>query len=117
MVKTLKDQIEIDKSNEEARKDLALRADYNLLDGFRFFDLKSRGFITSSELERGLEKLGIFPTKDEIYLVFRRYDKDSDGLLKYSDFCKMITPQSIEYAKLMNERSPLYNDDNSDFDF
>lgn len=31
MVKTLKDQIEIDKSNEQVRKDLALRADYNLL--------------------------------------------------------------------------------------
>jgi len=52
--------------------------------------LKGRGFITSSEFERGLEKLGIFPTKDEIYLVFRRYDKDTDGLLKFLFLNKII---------------------------
>lgn len=69
-----------------------MRSDFNLLDGFRFFDIKGRGYITSSELERGLEELGIFPTKDEIYLFFRRNDKDSDGLLRYSDFCKFILP-------------------------
>lgn len=100
---------------EEARKKLALRSDFNLLDGFRLFDRKGRGYITSSELEKALANLGIFPTRDELYLLFRRYDKDSDGLVRFSDFSKMMNPTSSEYSNLLKERSPVYIESEDDF--
>jgi len=36
--------------------------------------------------------MAIYPTRDELYLYFKRYDRDEDGLLRYSDFCKAILP-------------------------
>jgi Ca2+-binding EF-hand superfamily protein len=82
LVKSLKDQISFDRDLEEAKRRLALRSDFNLLDAFKIFDRKGKGFVTMTELERALHEIGLYPTKDELYLFFRRYDKDSDGLLR-----------------------------------
>lgn len=85
------------------------------MDGFRLFDRKGRGYITSSELEKALANLGVFPSRDELYLLFRRYDKDSDGLIRFSDFSKIINPTSLEYSSLLKERSPVYIESEDDF--
>jgi Ca2+-binding EF-hand superfamily protein len=47
-------------------------------------------------------------------LIFRRFDKDSDGLLRFSDFSKIINPTSLEYSNLLKERSPVYIDSEDD---
>lgn len=46
-----------------------------------------------------------------MYLFYKRFDKDSDGLLRYSEFCKAILPQSTEYSTIMNNRQPHYSED------
>jgi Ca2+-binding EF-hand superfamily protein len=51
---------------------------------------------------------GIYPTKDELYLFFKRYDRDNDGLLKFSEYVDLITPSSPEYASLSRSRVPNY---------
>jgi len=66
--------------------------DFNLLDAFRVFDNKGRGYVTKLEFELALNEVGIYPTKDEMYLLFKRYDTDSDGLLRYSEFTKIVSP-------------------------
>lgn len=63
-----------------------------MLDGFRLFDPTGKGFITVSELAVIFEHLDFYATRDECYLFFNRYDRDEDGLLRYSDFCKVYTP-------------------------
>lgn len=63
-----------------------------MLDAFKIFDVKARGYVTKLEVELGLNEIGIYPTKDELYLLFKRYDTDSDGLLRYSEFSKIILP-------------------------
>ena len=55
-------------------------------------DKHSKGWVTGPEVHEALNELGAYPHKDEIYLVVRRYDKDSDGRLLYSDFCDAFTP-------------------------
>ena len=43
------------------------------------------------EFKEVMEKmLGLYFTKDEIYLFYKRYDKDNDGLFRYSDFCRVV---------------------------
>jgi len=109
LVRTIKQQVNIDRDIEEIKKQLALKVDFNLLDAFRIFDNKGRGYINKLELELSLNDLGLFPSKDEIYLLFKRMDKDNDGLLRYSEFCKSMLPQSSEYASIMNNRNPRYS--------
>lgn len=50
-------------------------------------DRYSKGFITGPELSDELVELGLNPSKVDVHLFVRRYDKDSDGRLQYSDFC------------------------------
>lgn len=83
LVRALKKQIDLEKEVEDARQNLALKSDFNLLDAFRFIDRKARGFISRIELEIALNDLGIYPTLDELKLFFERYDRDSDGLMKF----------------------------------
>jgi len=92
------------------KHDLALKGDFNLLDAFRFFDVRAKGFITRGELEDGLQEFGVYPTSAELYLIMRKYDTDNDSLIKYTEFCDMITPKSAEYASIMSKRVPTYAD-------
>lgn len=82
LAEVLKDEIELDKQVEELRNELSLKSDFNLLDAFKVFDVNGRGAITAGEFEDGLKELGIYPTRDELYLIVRKFDKDSDGRLK-----------------------------------
>jgi len=90
---------------------LAVKSDFNLLDSFRFFDVKGKGYINRIDLENGLKKFGIYSTNNELYLFMRKYDSDNDSLLKYTDFCEAITPKAVEYASILTERTPTYVDD------
>ena len=83
LAKILKDQIDLDQEIENLRNDLALRSDFNLLDLFKIFDVYGKGYITSSEFEDGLRELSVYPSKDDLYLIVRKFDKDADGLLRY----------------------------------
>ena len=82
LAKALKDEIELDKDLENLRNSLALKSDFNLLDIFKVFDVYGKGYITSGEFEDGLREFGVQPSREEIYLVVRKFDKDGDGRLR-----------------------------------
>ena len=88
---------------------MSLKSDFNLLDGFRMLDLDGKGFVSSSEFREALYEMGVSVSKDEAYLVFKRYDKDNDGLLKYSDFCKLVAPVNRQYSDILKSKEPTYN--------
>jgi len=108
LANALKEQIELDKDLESIRIDLALRRDFNLLDTFKFFDLEGAGSIGKRDLKNGLNELSVFPTNDELYLVLRKFDKDNDGLLRFSDLSEILTPKDAEYAEVLNKREAAY---------
>jgi len=110
LIEVMKQFIQIEKELEIGKQDLALRPDFNLLDFFRLFDLEGRGSISSSELADGMKKFGIYPNKEELYLLLRRFDKDNDGKLKFSDFTEALTCKQQEYANLLNNRIPVNAD-------
>lgn len=71
-------------------------------------DNGAKGWITASELIESLSDLGSYAHKDDVYLFVRRYDRDSDGRILYSDFCHAFTPKSIHYSSTLNLRKAYY---------
>ena len=72
----------LEREIETAREDLAVRSDFNLFDAFRVFDKKGVGAVNAGQIEHGLNELGIYPSKDQLYLFVRKFDKDADAILK-----------------------------------
>jgi len=97
LVRAFREQLEYDKEIEDARIRLANQSDFNLMDGFAMLDAHSKGSITAPELGDALSRLGHHTHKDLIYMLVRRFDKDNDGKLLYSDFCDALTPKSLQH--------------------
>ena len=110
LIDALKQFIHFEKELEVSKQDLSLRPDFNLLDYFRIFDVEGRGAISSSELAEGMKRFNVYPNKEELYLFFRRFDKDNDGKLKFSDFTDAFICKQQEYATLLNNRTPINAD-------
>lgn len=71
---------------------LVQRIDFNLFDAFSIFDLNKNGYISLTEFKNGLADLGIYTTYDEIDLFFKRYDKNKDGRLRFTEFSDAFLP-------------------------
>ncbi|CAG9322701.1 unnamed protein product [Blepharisma stoltei] len=107
LAKTFGEQITLDKELENMRQELALRADFTIADAFRMLESPtSKGHISELQLDSELRSLNVYSRQNELYLLFRHYDKDCDGKLTYSDLCDMLTPRQSEYSKLLNSRAP-----------
>lgn len=110
LARALREQVELDKELESIKNKLALQEDFNLFDAFRCFDLTEKGYVTKFELKDTVNDIDVFPSTDELYLIFNKYNKDQDGLLKYAEFCEMIKPKDITYAAIIGNRKPTYVD-------
>jgi len=116
LIEALKQLVLLEKELEVGKQDLALRPDFNLLDFFRSFDAGERGAISSLEIREGLERFGVIASKEQLYLFLRRFDRDNDGKLKFSDFAEAFTCKEQEYANLLNNRTPINADLNLEID-
>jgi len=56
-------------------------------------------------LKYGLNEIGIFPAPEELDLFIKRYDKNGDFRLRFSEFCDAFTPVDNYYAALLNRRT------------
>ena len=63
-------------------------------DAFNALDLNENGFITLDEFKAVLEDYGIFASKNELIGLMKRYDKNLDGKVSYSEFMNEMTPKS-----------------------
>jgi hypothetical protein len=43
-----------------------------------------------------------------VYNFTRRFDRDNDSKLLYSDFCEAMTPKDTYYAHSLQQRKPKY---------
>ena len=48
------------------------------------------------------------PSWNQLYLVFRRFDKDNDGFITFEDFCYIFMPTSQDFANVLAERQEFY---------
>lgn len=91
---------------EAAKSELIQRClDFNLYDAFRLVDLAGRGYVTERELFEAFQPGARHlvdneitwmdlpqVTPEDITLFFIKYDKDHDGLLRFSEFTQAFLP-------------------------
>ena len=83
----------------DLKDNLSLREDMTLKDIFCIFDYNKKNNITKKEFKVVCKKIfGLYPTTDQVNLVFKRYDKDRDENLNLKEFLDMIKPLKEEYA-------------------
>lgn len=62
----------------------------DLVETFKFYDVNNTGFITASNLQYAMRKLGCQLTPVEAEEMLREADMDGDGRLDYRDFRRMM---------------------------
>jgi len=83
---------------------LSLRDDFNLIDAFGILDEDGKGDINPQELHVALRKLDIPATQEDCYLLFLRFNREVDGLLKYSEFTSAFMPMDQHYARQLGSK-------------
>jgi Ca2+-binding EF-hand superfamily protein len=79
---------------ESLRQKLNRRPLFSIHDAFSAIDRDENGFITLDEFRSILEDYGIIATTNDLIGLVRRYDKNLDGRVSYSDFLNEMTPKS-----------------------
>mmetsp|Transcript_12311 Transcript_12311/g.8957 ORF Transcript_12311/g.8957 Transcript_12311/m.8957 type:complete len:158 (+) Transcript_12311:318-791(+) len=66
------------------------------MDVFKLFDRENRGSISLGDLREAFETIVREPLptiKDDIYLIFKRYDRDQDGKISFAEFTNLLVPR------------------------
>lgn len=111
LAKALYDMCEIEGELEKKRRELVLRSDFNLCDVFKMFGGLSRGKqgVDCDDLYSTIiENLELTITKDEVFIMFYKLDKDGDGLISYEEMSNCYMPRAHEYAVLIQSRGGFY---------
>ena len=102
---------EIEGLLEKKRRELVLRSDFNLCDAFKMFGGltgSKRGIDCDDLYYTVIENLGLTVTKDEVFILFYKLDKDGDGLISYDELSNCFMPRAHEYAVLLQSRGGFY---------
>lgn len=97
----LRDLISQERELEAAKTTMTLKPDFNLHDAFTIFDNHRTGSISRCDLRDGLTAIGVFPTSDEVDLLFKRYGSERLG---FREFSNAFVPQDSYYAHMLNRR-------------
>jgi len=106
---SLRNIINLDLDLEKTKQNLSLRADFNLFVAFRILDQFNNGYLYKTDLETSLSKLRVYPRRNELNLFFKKYDLDSDGKIKFSEFCDAFTPKDKTYSDHLNNKRVDYS--------
>ena len=107
---------------EHIKESLALREDLSMKEIFYLFDKHKLKHITIDNFQLICKKVfKIFPTKDQIKLVFKRYKKDlnintnnannknnkQDYSLSQDEFMLMLNPKKSEYMSIIANKNKM----------
>ncbi len=102
----LKKLMTVESEIEKIKIELSLNPDFNCEDVFRIFELDGRGFLDQDDLKYGLNLLNIYPTKNEIRLLIKRFDLQKQGCINFADFFDIIVPFEKDYRTTVEQRLP-----------
>jgi Ca2+-binding EF-hand superfamily protein len=80
--------------SEEVRQKLAKRPLFDCYDAFKALDKDNNGYISINEFRDLLAEHGQFPANKDLLNLMKRYDKNHDGKVSYSEFVQELTPKS-----------------------
>ena len=105
IVSQFNEQIRLFKVLEGARQGLALCPDFSLKSGYSKLDIKGKGYASVNDFETFFRENNISVSAQQMYLIFRHYNNDSSGRIRYDDFVKMFEPKNAEHATGMRMNS------------
>jgi Ca2+-binding EF-hand superfamily protein len=79
---------------ELMRYKVADRYDFSLLNGFQSIDRNKFGHIKREQVCQFMAKHGLLLSSVEVEAIFKRFDRDLDGLLSYTEFVELVLPYS-----------------------
>ena len=82
-----------------------------MCDTFKMFmrlNMSKRGVDCDDLYYTLVENLELQITKDEVFIIFYKLDKDGDGILSYSEINSCFVPREDEYARMLNTRGGFY---------
>ena len=84
------------------KESLALREDITFKELFCLFDYHKNKNISIHEFKKVCKNtLGLYPTTDQVKLIFNRYDINKDDKLDLKEFLNMISPIKKEYLSIL----------------
>ena len=84
------------------KESLALREDITFKELFCLFDYHKNKNISIREYKKVCKNsFGLYPTTDQVTLVFNRYDINKDEKLDLKEFLNMISPIKKEYLSIL----------------
>ena len=84
------------------KESLALREDITFKELFCLFDYHKNKNISTREFKKVCKNsFGLYPTTDQVTLVFNRYDINKDEKLDLKEFLNMISPIKKEYLSIL----------------
>ena len=96
---------------EKKRRELALRADFNLCDVYKMFlrlAVNKQGIDCHDVYYTLKTNLEIDITMDEVFIIFYKVDKDSDGFWCFDELKEAFVSREQEYASLVTTRGGFY---------
>ncbi|XP_050221356.1 probable calcium-binding protein CML18 [Mercurialis annua] len=63
---------------------------------FRSFDRNKDGSLTQLELGSLLRSLGLKPSEDQLEAMIQKADKNSNGLIEFSEFIAVVEPDLVQ---------------------
>jgi Ca2+-binding EF-hand superfamily protein len=105
---------------EKKKRDLALRQDFNICDLYKLFvnlNMGKRGVDCDDLYTAVNENLELPITKDEVFIIFYKVDKDGDSFWSCSELAEAFCPREYEYKKLVESRGGFYGSESSTKDY
>lgn len=97
---------------EKKRRELALQPDFNMCDTYKMFlrlkDPNVKQVVSDDVLYTLKKNLEIEITVDEVFVIFFKVDKDSDGFWSPAELNAAFLPRSPEYRAIVEERGGFY---------
>ena len=101
LLKTFMDQVFLERELESLKLSFNQVQEFSLQAAFKIFDVENRGYLTEQNLREvtkdliadGLVASKLNSTLEDVRLIVKRYDQDSDGRLSYEDFQKLLLPR------------------------
>ena len=99
--------ISLELTSENLKESLSLKPEITFPELFSLFDISKTNTITISDFLTTCKSFAVFPSINEIKVLYKRYAVSLFDQLNYVEFIKMISPIKSQYTKIIENRNVI----------
>ena len=99
--------ISLELTSENLKESLSLKPEITFPELFSLFDISKTNTITVSDFLTTCKSFAVFPSINEVKVLYKRYAISLFDQLNYPEFIKMISPIKSEYTKIIENRNVI----------